>query len=96
MIENPVGKFSDHMGKPDHRFNPCDYGGYLEPEGDAYTKKTCLWTGNGFRMPEPRPVEPLEGSKMHLMTPGPEREKQRSATPMGFAEAVYQANHLFV
>jgi hypothetical protein len=42
MIENPVGVFSTHIRKPDYTFNPCDYGGYLKPEGDKYTKKTSL------------------------------------------------------
>lgn len=41
MIENPVGKFSDHMGKPDYTFDPWQY-------GDPWTKKTCLWTGGGI------------------------------------------------
>lgn len=43
MIENPVGTLSTYWRKPDHSFDPCDYGGW-EP-GDNYTKKTCLWTG---------------------------------------------------
>jgi len=59
MIENPVSTFSTYCGKPDHVFNPFDYGGYL-PENDrhprwpdyiaprdAYPKKTCLWCGGG-------------------------------------------------
>ena len=25
------------------QFDPCDYGGYLDPIGDEYTKRTCLW-----------------------------------------------------
>lgn len=92
MIENPVGRISGLHGKPGHIFNPCDFGGYLDPPGDAYTKKTCLWTGGGFVMPERRPVEPVEGSRMHLMTPGPGRADARSETPMGFASAVFEAN----
>jgi len=84
-VENPVGVLSSHVRKPDHTFNPCDY-------GDPYTKLTCLWTGNGFVMPPKSPVEPTEGSKMHLMTPGPERANLRSATPEGFANAVFQSN----
>jgi hypothetical protein len=43
-------------------------------------------------MPDRRPVEPTEGSKMHLLPPGPERANLRSATPEGFARAVYAAN----
>ena len=85
MIENPVGQLSTYWRKPDHTFDPCDY-------GDPYTKKTCLWTGSGFVMPPKNRVEPTEGSKMHLVAPGPERANIRSETPMGFAKAVYLAN----
>lgn len=92
LIENPVGRLSTCWRKPDHLFNPCDYGGYLTPPGDAYTKRTCLWTGAGFRMPEPRRVEPVEGSRMHRLPPSQERQFLRSATPQGFAMAVFLAN----
>jgi len=92
MIENPIGTLSTYWRKPDYIFNPCDYGGYLYPPGDHYTKKTCLWTGNGFVMPDKRPVQPLLGSKMHRMPPSIDRSNLRSVTPMGFARAVYEAN----
>jgi hypothetical protein len=92
MIENPVGRLSSCKRKPDYIFDPCEYGGYLDPAGDKYTKKTCLWVGNGFVMPEKKPVEPTEGSKMHLMSPSKERANLRSETPMGFATAVFLAN----
>jgi hypothetical protein len=92
MIENPVGRLSSYR-LPDHRFHPCEYGGYLTPPGDAYTKKTCLWTGNGFVMPPKKPVEPVEGSKMHLMPPSDDRAAKRAETPMGFARAVFAANN---
>jgi hypothetical protein len=113
MIENPVGLVS-RWRKPDYMFQPCDYGGYLPevgdvspypdviPARDAYTKKTCLWTGNGFRMPEARPVEPVKyQDKNGLNYSGPAfklggkslRTKNiRSATPRGFAKAVFEAN----
>ncbi len=38
------------------------------------------------------PVEPTEGSKMHLVAPGPNRKNIRSATPQGFAKAFRMAN----
>ena len=91
MVENPVSTLSTYWRKPDHTFDPCDFGGYLPGGGDAYTKKTCLWVGNGFRMPPPRRVDPVEGSRMHLMPPGPDRADARSETPMGFARAVFEA-----
>ena len=94
LIENPVSTVSTYWRAPDFTFDPCDYGGYLEPPGDAYTKKTCLWTGNGFVMPEPRRVEPTLGSVMHRLPKTPERANLRSVTPRGFARAVFEANHL--
>jgi hypothetical protein len=94
MIENPVGVLSSHVRQPDYKFDPCDYAGYLDdPMQDAYTKKTCLWTGGGFVMPEPKPELPWHGSKMHTMPPGDERQKLRSKTPRGFARAVFEANY---
>lgn len=88
MIENPVGKFSDHMGPPDHLFQPWMY-------GDPWTKLTCLWTGNGFVMPPPIHRTPPEGTtaKIWLMPPGQERANMRSETPPGFARAIFEANH---
>jgi len=73
-------------------FDPCDYGGYLMPPGDAYTKRTCLWTGGGFVLPAKRGIAPVEGSRMHRLPPGPERANRRSETPLGFARTVFAAN----
>ena len=93
MIENPVSTFSTYWRKPDFTFDPCDYAGYADdPQAEAYTKKTCMWTGGGFAMPEPRRVEPVHGSLMHLMPPSKDRGNLRSATPTGFARAVFEAN----
>lgn len=94
LIENPVGALSTHWRKPDYTFHPCDYGGYLNPPGDAYTKRTCLWTGGNFVMPACKGVEPVEGSKMHKLPPSKDRANLRSATPMGFAQAVFEANNV--
>lgn len=92
MLENPVGMLSTYWRKPNHTFNPNEYGGYLTPPDDFYTKRTCLWTGSGFVMPVSKPVPPSEGSRMHGVGPGPDRANIRSETPKGFAQAVYQAN----
>jgi len=82
-LENPVGRLVNYLGKPKIYFNPCDY-------GDKYTKRTCLW--GEFFVPKKHPVEPNEGSKMHLMPPSKERKKKRSITPLGFAQAFFEAN----
>ena len=82
-LENPVGRLSSYLGPPDMIFNPCDY-------GDPYTKRTCLW--GQFFNPVRTPVEPIEGSKMHLLPPSADRWKLRSVTPPGFARAFFEAN----
>jgi hypothetical protein len=93
MIENPVGTLSTYWREPDYTFHPVHYRGYSpEPEDDDYTKKTCLWTGNGFVMPDRKPGEPTLGSMMHKLPPSDDRADIRSATPLGFAYAVFEAN----
>ncbi len=89
-LENPVGKLKHYLGPPAMMFNPCDY-------GDPYTKKTCLW-GN-FAPPVPdsmfvtsRCVFPSDGSKMHKLGPGKDRQRLRSTTPLGFARAFFEVN----
>ncbi len=93
-IENPVGTLSSmpHIGKPDHYFHPWEYAGLCET--DNYTKKTCLWTGNGFVMPQRCPAPHLgkPDDRIHKATPGDDRADFRSMTPMGFALAAFQAN----
>ncbi|QHJ79533.1 MAG: hypothetical protein [Caudoviricetes sp.] len=104
MVENPVGKLSTEWRKPDHYFNPFEYGGYMsgfEPEIhpkmpalDGYTKKTCIWAGGGFVMPEKNPVEHIGcfwGWKS-LGGASAKTKQLRSLTPRGFARAVYEAN----
>lgn len=93
MLENPVGTLSTYWRKPDFSFDPFEYGGYLDPPGDAYTKRTCLWVGNGFVIPESNPVWPIEGSRMHTLPATDDRAEMRSVTPAGFAKAVFLANH---
>lgn len=67
-VENPVGVMSTLWRKPDYRFHPSDYGGYLPEDDvnpwfpefiaprDAYPKITCGWIGNGFIIPATKPV----------------------------------------
>lgn len=87
MLENPVSRLSSAWRKPDHTFDPCDY-------GDPWKKKTCLWTGGGFVMPEKRPVPVTEHDRIWKMPPSADRADRRSETPPGFARAVFEANDL--
>lgn len=87
-VENPVGTIPAHHRKPDHYFHPWHY-------GDLYSKKTCLWTGNGFVMPPPIHATKPDGvtQKIWMASPGEDRADLRSETPAGFARAVFEANY---
>lgn len=107
MLENPAVSFLNTMWRrPDHKFDPCDFGGYL-PDGDvhprfpgiypgrdAYRKKTGLWVGGGFKMPVAMPVEAPKGFPGFLKAGGKSaRTKEiRSITPRGLARGVYLFN----
>jgi hypothetical protein len=82
-LENPHGKLSRYLGPPRWTFDPNDY-------GDDYTKFTCLW-GN-FQPPTKTPVPATAGSRMHRLSPSPERAALRSETPMGFSRAFFEVN----
>ena len=92
FVENPVSVLSRVFGPATHSFHPHDYTAF--EAGDNYTKKTCLWAGCGFRMPEPRRAPSLGApdDRIHKAPPSAERGNFRSATPMGFAKAVFYAN----
>ena len=105
--ENPVSVLSSLWRKPDFSFHPWQFGGYLpdndrHPEWpeyiaprDAYPKKTCIWSGGGFVEPEKKPVDIPSGySAQHLKLGGKSLKTKniRSATPRGFAKAVFIAN----
>lgn len=107
-FENPIGALSTLYRKPDFLFHPCDFGGYLPEEDahpvypqiypgrDAYNKRTCIWLGGGFIEPGRNRVEPLSKDNPGWKLCGGKSLKTkniRSATPRGFAIAVYEANH---
>lgn len=93
FIENPVGRLSSHRRKPDQTFQPWEYAGYLpDIQTDNTSKRTCLWTGGGFVMPEKRPAPAPHREDCWKATPSLSRADERAETPMGFAEAVFLAN----
>ena len=112
MIENPVGAMTKLWRKPNLYFHPFEYGGYI-PEydaehprwpdyiapRDAYRKKTGIWTGNGFRIPHRKAVDPVPTDKFgmnrqfsKLGGKSAKTKNIRSATPRGFARAVWFEN----
>lgn len=107
FIENPMTVISTLWRKPDYKFDPCNFGGYLPashqnglypeiyPARDAYKKETWLWTGGGFVMPERLIVEPVGNDYPGFKKLGgkSERTKEiRSVTPEGFATAIFETN----
>ena len=96
LIENPVSTISSYWRKPDHTFHPHQFTAWCAD--DHYTKKTCLWTGNGFVMPGPSAAPELAGiepdDRIHKAAPSEERADFRSATPLGFSRAVFAANFM--
>ena len=106
-LENPVSIISTEWRPPHHTFNPYEFGGYLHEDDvhptypdyiaarDAYPKKTCLWVGRDFIMPPKKQVKPKPGySDQHCKLGGKSMKTKniRSATPRGFAKAVFLAN----
>ena len=109
FFENPVSMISSYYKRPDYTFSPHEYGAYLPaddvspdadgiiPPRDQYTKRTCIWSGNGFVMPEKKPVELPDGytySPQYKRLGGRSQKTKniRSKTPRGFARAVWMAN----
>lgn len=93
MVENPKGALARVFGKTGkHLVEPYWFTAF-EP-ADNYTKETYLWVGNGFRVPRERRDLTLgpPDDRIHKAAPGPDRENFRSATPLGFARAVFEAN----
>ena len=82
-LENPTGRLTKYIGKPQFKFDPCDF-------GDPYTKKTYLW--GIFNEPKKNPVKPKGANFIWTMPPGPDRTKRRSITPPGFSQAFFESN----
>jgi hypothetical protein len=79
-LENPVSIISSRIRKPSQIIQPWQF-------GHGETKATCLWLKN---LPLLEPTNVVEGreNKVHRMSPGPERWKERSRTYTGIAEAM--------
>lgn len=79
-VENPIGIMSRVYRKPDQIIQPWQFG-----EGE--TKGTCLWLRG---LPKLFPSDVVVGREpvIHLMSPGPDRWKNRSRTYQGIADAM--------
>jgi site-specific DNA-cytosine methylase len=79
-LENPVSIISSHIRKPDQVIQPYEF-------GHGETKATCLWLKN---LPRLVPTNIVSGreQRIHRMSPGPNRWKERSRTYQGIANAM--------
>ena len=79
-VENPVCIMSTVYRKPDQIIHPWQF-------GHGETKATCLWLKN---IPKLAPTNIVEGreARIHKMPPGPDRERERSRTYLGIANAM--------
>jgi len=79
-IENPVSIISSRIREPDQVVQPWMF-------GHGETKATCLWLQN---LPPLVPTRIVSGreARVHRMSPGPDRWKERSRTLTGLAQAM--------
>jgi site-specific DNA-cytosine methylase len=79
-IENPVCIMSSVWREPDQIIQPWQF-------GHGETKATCLWL-KGLPPLKPTNIVPGREPRVHRMSPGPDRWKERSRTYEGIAEAM--------
>jgi len=81
-LENPISVISTRIRKPDQIIQPWMF-------GHGETKATCLWLKG---LPKLVPTNVVEGreARVHRMSPGPDRWKERSRTYQGVAESMAQ------
>lgn len=81
-LENPIGVISSQIRRPDQILQPWQY-------GHGETKATCLWL-QGLPLLTPTDVVPGREARVHRMSPGPNRSRDRSRTFVGIAAAMAQ------
>ena len=79
-LENPVSIISTRIRKPDQVIQPWQH-------GHGETKATCLWL-TGLPLLTPSNVVRGREARIHNMSPGPDRWRERSRTLPGIAAAM--------
>jgi hypothetical protein len=79
-LENPISVISTAIRKPDQIIQPWMF-------GHGETKATCLWLKNLQNL-EPTKIVSGRHARIHRMSPGPERWRERSRTYPGIARAM--------
>lgn len=87
-LENPISVISTRIRKPEQIVQPWMF-------GHQQSKQTCLWLKNLPKLVETENVyeemmllDKKDRDRVHYMSPGPERWKERSRTFTGIAEAM--------
>jgi hypothetical protein len=87
VVENPMSrihKLVPELGSIKYKFHPYHH-------GDPYQKTTWLW--GKFNIPDRNEVEPTGGRLIYKVGGKSEATKEfRSMTPLGFAQAFFEAN----
>lgn len=105
VLENPRGRVSSlvpEVGPLRLTFDPCHFAGWADdPQGDAYTKFTCLYGDFNVNL-EKRPLPPVtfkdkSGRTQSVISQrwggkSEHTKEMRSMTPTGFARAFAHAN----
>lgn len=79
-LEQPISIMSSIWRRPDQVIQPWQY-------GHGETKATCLWL-KGLPHLVPTQIVPGREPRVHRMSPGPDRWKERSRTLEGIAAAM--------
>ena len=79
-LENPISIISTRIRKPDQIIQPWQF-------GHGETKATCLWL-KGLAPLRHTDVVSGRSHRIHKMSPGPDRWKERSRTYTGIAAAM--------
>jgi hypothetical protein len=79
-IENPIGRLSQWLRKPDQIIQPWQY-------GHGEVKGTCLWLHNLPPL-QPTCIVTERVPRVHFASPGPDRWRERSRTLPGIAHAM--------
>jgi hypothetical protein len=79
-LENPISIISSRIRKPDQIVQPWMF-------GHGETKATCLWL-KGLPLLKPTNIVEGRSPRIHWMSPGPERGRERSRTLPGIAAAM--------
>jgi hypothetical protein len=80
VIENPISIISSRIRKPDQIIQPWWF-------GHGETKATCLWL-KGLPVLTATSIVDGRKARIHRMSPGPDRWRERSRTLIGIAQAM--------